>query len=61
MGICTVAAAVGLFTGLVAEWSVITGALRSGDSFDLVLVIEMALVALVVALLVGATRQPRVR
>lgn len=60
-GICTLATAIGLFVGVTAEWSIITGALDSGQAFDLVLVIEAALVLLVVVVLIGATRAPRVR
>lgn len=60
-GIFTVAAAVGLLVGMTAEWGVITGAMGSGQSFDLVLVIEAVLVLLVVVLLMGTMRQPRPR
>jgi len=58
-GLCTVAAAMGLLVGLLAEWGLIAGALSSGQRLDLVLVIEGALVALVVVMLIGATRRPR--
>jgi hypothetical protein len=56
MGICAVAGSIGVLVGLTAEWGVLTGAMRSGGSFDLVLVIEAALVAAIVVLLVGSTR-----
>ena len=59
VGICTVAGAIGVLVGLVAEWSIIAGALQSGQTFDFVLVVEAALVLLVVMLLVGVTRQRR--
>ena len=58
-GICTLAAALGLLVGLVAEWGVISGAVASGRSFDLWLVIECALVAGVAVLLLAAIRKPR--
>lgn len=60
-GVCTIAGAVGLLVGVTAEWGVITGAMGSGQSFDLVLVIEAVLVLLVVVLLMGSMRQPRPR
>jgi hypothetical protein len=58
-GVSTLAAAVGLLVGLVAEWGLIGGAVASGRSFDLWLVIEVALVAAVAVLLIAAIRQPR--
>ena len=60
LGVCVVAASVGLLVGLVAEWSVIAGAVKGG-SFDMVLVIEAAIVAAIVFLLVGATRRAKDR
>ena len=61
VGLCTVAAAMGLLVGLLAEWGLIAGALSSGQRLDLVLIIESALVALVIVMLIGATRRPRAR
>ena len=57
LGICTVAGSIGLLVGLTAEWGVISGAMRSGSSYDTVLVLEVAIVAAIVALLIGTTRQ----
>lgn len=58
-GLFALAAAIGLLVGLVTEWGVIRGAVASGGSFDLWLVIEIALAAAVAVLLIAATRQPR--
>jgi hypothetical protein len=60
-GVCMIAGSIGLLVGLSAEVGVISGAMRSGNSFDMVLVIEMAVVAAVVALLYGSIRQARRR
>jgi len=60
-GVGTIAAAIALLVGLVAEWGAITGALASGSAFDLWLVIEVAFVVTLVALLVGRTGQARGR
>jgi hypothetical protein len=54
---CTLAASIGLVVGLTAEWGVISGILRSGQAFDLLLVIEAAVVLVIVALLFGSTKQ----
>ena len=61
VGICTIAAAVGLVVGFTAELGVISGALRSGDTFDLVLIVEAAIVLAIVAVLFGSTKQRRAR
>ncbi len=61
LGVCTVATSVGLVVGLTAEWGIVSGAMRDGNSFDLVLVIEAALVAAIIALLAGSITQARRR
>jgi hypothetical protein len=61
VGIATIAASVGVLVGLAVEWGAIAGALRGGQQFDLVLVIEAAVVLMIVALLFGATRRPSAR
>src|SRR2546430_8525041 len=58
VGICTIAAAVGLVVGFTAELGVISGALRSGDTFDLVLIVEAAIVLAIVAVLFRSTKHP---
>jgi len=60
-GVGTISAAVALLVGIVAEWAAISGALASGWSFDQWLVIEIALVAGAVILLIAATRRARPR
>jgi len=60
-GVGTIAAAIALLVGIVAEWGAITGALASGSAFDLWLLIEVAFVAVLVALLIGTTRRVRRR
>ena len=60
-GVGTIAAAIALLVGIVAEWGAITGALASGSAFDLWLLVEVAFVATLVALLLGTTRQARRR
>ena len=56
-GIGTVAAAVALLVGIVAEWGAVSGALGSGRSYGLWLVFEIALAAAVVALLIATTKK----
>ena len=58
-GVGTIAAALALLVGIVAEWGAISGALGDGWSFDRWLAIETALAAAVVVLLIAATRQAR--
>ena len=60
-GIGTIATCIALLVGLIAEFGVVSGSLGSGHSFDMVLVIEVALVAAIVFILFGATRQARRR
>lgn len=60
-GVGTISGSIAVLIGLVAEWGQISGALGSGSTFDLWLVIEIALVAAVVALLIATTRQARRR
>jgi hypothetical protein len=59
LGVCMVAGSIGLLVGLTAEWGVITGAMGSGNSFDVVILVEAIVVAAIVALLAGSTRQSR--
>jgi hypothetical protein len=58
-GVGTISAALALLVLIVAEWAAISGALGSGWSFDQWLVIEIALVAGVVVVLIGATKRAR--
>ncbi|HYW24831.1 MAG TPA: hypothetical protein VE953_11755 [Terriglobales bacterium] len=60
-GVGTISAAVALLVGIMAEWAAISGALTSGWSFDRWLVIEIAIVAGLVVLLIAATRRARPR
>jgi hypothetical protein len=56
-GIGTLAAAIGLLVGIVAEWGAISGALANGWSFDRWLAIEVGIVAVMVLVLIAATRK----
>ena len=56
-GIGTLAGAIGLVVGIAAEWGAITGALADGWSFDRWLAIEVAFVAVLVLVLIAATRK----
>jgi hypothetical protein len=58
-GIGTIATCIALLVGLITELGVVSGGIASGRSFDMVLVIEIALVAAIVLILIGATRQAR--
>jgi hypothetical protein len=58
-GVGTLAAAVALVVGLMAEWAAISGALDNGWSFDRWLLIEIGLVTSAVGLLIAATTQAR--
>jgi hypothetical protein len=60
-GVGTIAGSIAVLIGLVTEWGQISGALGSGSRFDLWLVIEIALVAAVVVLLIATTREARRR
>ena len=56
-GMGTIAAAIGVLVGIVAEWGAISGALADGWSFDRWLAIEVAIVAVMVLVLIAATRK----
>jgi hypothetical protein len=60
-GVGAIATTIALLVGFTAELGVISGGIASGRSFDMVLVIEVALVAASVAILFGATRRARRR
>jgi hypothetical protein len=56
-GIGAAAAAVALLVGVVTEWGAVSGALEGGRSYDLWLVIEIALAAALVALVIATTKK----
>jgi hypothetical protein len=60
-GVGTIAGSIAVLIGLVTEWGQISGALASGSTFDLWLVIQIALVAAVAVLLIATTREARRR
>jgi len=58
-GVGTLASAIALAVGLMAEWAAISGALDDGWSFDRWLLIETGLVTTAVGLLIAATTLAR--
>jgi hypothetical protein len=55
------ATAIGLLVALTVEWGVISGAVKSGQFLELVLVGEAAVVLVVAALVSGTRRRRRSR